>query len=151
MATSATELPGGEFHTAHNFLFSPHIAIAPVTSSLLDFSAQTHANIPYSTASIDDVLNGEDVNIPEDAWKAELNTRIEQITNLKRSSTEGRTESLNAYAHILMARYAREEVESHVGELVSSMIKSIRQETTEAETVKALKGTISAMKRVDFH
>ncbi|KAI4957297.1 hypothetical protein J4E86_005771 [Alternaria arbusti] len=93
----------------------------------------------WSTASIDDVLNGEDINIPEDAWKAELNTRIEQITNLKRSSTEGRTESLNAYAHVLMARYARDEVEGHVNELVSSMIKSIRQETTEAEVVKALK------------
>ena len=99
-----------------------------------------HTNIYNSTASIDDVLNGEDVNIPEDAWKSELNTRIEQITNLKRSSTEGRTESLNAYAHVLMARYARDEVEGHVNELVSSMIKSIRQETTEAEVVKALKG-----------
>ncbi|CAN9440997.1 unnamed protein product [Alternaria alternata] len=100
-----------------------------------DFSDGT----AWSTASIDDVLNGEDVNIPEDAWKSELNTRIEQITNLKRSSTEGRTESLKAYAHILKARYARDEVEGHVAELVSSMIKSIRQETTEAEVVEALK------------
>jgi len=39
-----------------------------------------------------------------------------------------------------MARYARDEVEGHINELVSSMIKSIRQETTEAEVVKALKG-----------
>jgi hypothetical protein len=93
----------------------------------------------WSTNSIDEVLNGEDVNIPEDAWKAELNTRIEQITNLKRSSTEGRAESLNAYAHILMARFARDEVEGHTSELVSSMIKSIRQETTDTEVVKALK------------
>ena len=94
----------------------------------------------YSTNSIEDVLNGEDINIPEDAWKAELNTRIEQITNLKRSSTDGRAESLYAYAHILMARYAKDEVEPHVGELVSSMVRSIRQETTESEVVKALKG-----------
>lgn len=93
----------------------------------------------WSIASIDDILNGEDVNLPEDAWKAELNTRIEQITNLKRSSTEGRTESLNAYAHILMARYARDEIEGHTHELVSSMLRSIRQETTENEAVKALK------------
>ncbi|KAF1836485.1 IFRD domain-containing protein [Decorospora gaudefroyi] len=93
----------------------------------------------WSTTSIDEVLNGEEVNIPEDAWKSELHTRIEQITNLKRSSTEGRTESLNAYAHILMARYAKEEVQGHVSELVSSMLRSIRQETTESEAVKALK------------
>lgn len=93
----------------------------------------------WSIASIDDILNGEDVNLPEDAWKAELNTRIEQITNLKRSSTEGRTESLNAYAHILMARYARDEIEGRTHELVSSMLRSIRQETTENEAVKALR------------
>lgn len=93
----------------------------------------------WSIASIDDILNGEDVSLPEDAWKAELHTRIEQITNLKRSSTEGRTESLNAYAHILMARYARDEIEGRTHELVSSMLRSIRQETTENEAVKALK------------
>jgi hypothetical protein len=104
--------------------------------------ARTHTDISNSTASIDDVLNGEDVNIPEDAWKAELNTRIEQITNLKRSSTDGRTESLNAYAHILMARYAKDEIEGHLSDLVSSMVKSIKQETTEAEAVKALKGMV---------
>lgn len=66
--------------------------------------------------------------------------RIEQITNLKRSSTEGRTESLNAYAHVLMARYANEEIEPHVRELLQSILRSIRQETTEREAVKALKG-----------
>ncbi|KAL6707321.1 hypothetical protein ACN47E_004309 [Coniothyrium glycines] len=93
----------------------------------------------WSTNSIDEVLNGEDVDIPEDAWKSELSVRIEQITNLKRSSTEGRTESLNACAHILMARYARAEIEGHVTELVSSMLRSIRQETTEREAVKALR------------
>ncbi|KAF2848406.1 hypothetical protein T440DRAFT_470266 [Plenodomus tracheiphilus IPT5] len=93
----------------------------------------------WSTNSIDDILNGEDVDIPEDAWKSELNTRIEQITNLKRSSTEGRAESLNAYAHILMARYAKDEVELHIGELLPSMLRSIKQETTEREAVKALK------------
>jgi hypothetical protein len=96
-----------------------------------------------STTSIDDVLNGDDADIPEDAWKAELSMRIEQISNLKRSSTEGRADSLNAYAHILMARYARDEIEGHVAELLPSMLKSIRQEATERETVKALKGTLS--------
>lgn len=93
----------------------------------------------WSTNSIDEILNGEDVEISEAAWKAELNVRIEQITNLKRSSTEGRTESLNAYAHILMARYGYDEVEAHIGELLPSMLKSIRQETTVREAVKALK------------
>lgn len=95
----------------------------------------------HSTNSIDEILNGDDVDLPEDAWKTELNTRVEQISNLKRSSTEGRAESLNAYAHILMARYAKEEIEGHVTDLVASMIRSVRQETTEREAVVALKGT----------
>ena len=68
--------------------------------------------------------------------------RIEQITNLKRSTTEGRTESFAAYAHILMARYANEEIEPHVRELLQSILRSIRQETTEHEAVKALKGML---------
>ncbi|OAL02119.1 IFRD domain-containing protein [Phaeosphaeriaceae sp. SRC1lsM3a] len=93
----------------------------------------------WSTNSIDDILNGEDVDVAEDAWKAELNTRIEQISNLKRSSTEGRAESLSAYAHILMARYANDEVQTHLSELLPSILRSIRQETTEREVVSALK------------
>lgn len=105
---------------------------------------------PYSTTSIDDLLNGDEADIPEDAWKSELNMRIEQISNLKRSSTEGRAESLNAYAHILMARYARDEIEGHVSDLLPSMLKSIRQETTEREAVKALKGTFSLHMRQNY-
>jgi hypothetical protein len=99
-----------------------------------------YADTSRSTTSIDDLLKGDDVDIPEDAWKAELNVRIEQISNLKRSSTEGRADSLNAYAHIIMARFARDEIEGHMAELLPSMLKSIRQETTEREAVKALKG-----------
>jgi hypothetical protein len=93
-----------------------------------------------STNSIDDIINGEDAEVSEEAWKAELNTRMEQISNTKRSSTEGRAESLNAYARVLMARYAKDEVESHMSSLLPSMIKSLRQETTEREAVAALKG-----------
>jgi hypothetical protein len=93
----------------------------------------------WSTNSIDEILNGEDAEVSEEAWKAELNTRVEQISNLKRSSTEGRAESLAAYAHILMARYARDQIEGHVSELLPSMIRSIRQESTEREVVAALK------------
>lgn len=103
----------------------------------------------WSTNSIDEILNGEDVQISEEQWKAELHVRIEQITNLKRSSTEGRTESLNAYAHVLMARYANEEIEPHVRELLQSILRSIRQETTEREAVKALKALAATIVTLD--
>lgn len=78
----------------------------------------------------------------EEQWKSELSVRIEQITNLKRSTTEGRTESLAAYAHVLMARYANEEIEPHTRELLQSILRSIRQESTEREAVKAIKGKL---------
>lgn len=96
-----------------------------------------------STNSIDDILNGtgDDVELPPDAWKSELHTRIEQIVDRKRSSTEGRADSLHGYAHILMARFAKDDVDNRMNELLPSILKSIRQETTERETVTALKGT----------
>ena len=98
-----------------------------------------------STNSIDDILNGEDVELSPDAWKSELQTRIEQIVNLKRSSTEGRADSLNAYAHILMARFARDEILGHMRELLPSMLRSIKTESTERETVMALRGMLFAI------
>lgn len=39
-----------------------------------------------------------------------------------------------------MARYAKDDVELHIDQLLPSMLRSIKQETTERETVKALKG-----------
>ncbi|KAH6621962.1 interferon-related developmental regulator-domain-containing protein [Boeremia exigua] len=103
----------------------------------------------WSTNSLDDILNGEDVNISEEQWKSELNVRIEQITNLKRSTTEGRTASFAAYAYIIMARFANEEIEPQIRELLQSMLRSIRQETTPSETIKALKALAATIVTLD--
>lgn len=103
----------------------------------------------WSSNSIDDILNNEDADVPADAWKAELHRRIEQIVDRKRSSTEGRAESLNAYAHILMARYAKDDIESRVSEILPSMIRSIKSETTERETVTALKALAATIVTLD--
>ena len=65
---------------------------------------------------------------------------MEQIVDRKRSSTEGRADSLNAYAHILMARYAKEDIESRTGELLPSILRSIKSDTSERETISALRG-----------
>ncbi|KAF2998253.1 hypothetical protein E8E13_006266 [Curvularia kusanoi] len=102
-----------------------------------------------TNSNIDEILNGEDTHISEEQWKSELSVRIEQITNLKRSTTEGRTESFAAYAHILMARYANEEIEPHTRELLQSILRSIRQETTEREAVKALKALSATIVTLD--
>lgn len=103
----------------------------------------------WSTNSIEDILNSDDADIPADAWKSELHTRIEQIVDRKRSSTEGRAESLNAFAHILMARYAKDEIEGHMNELLPAILRSIRSETTDRETVTALKALAVAIVTLD--
>lgn len=103
----------------------------------------------WSSNSIDDILNSEDADVALDAWKAELNNRIEQIVDRKRSSTEGRAESLNAYAHMLRARYSKDDIESRMCELLPSMIRSIKSETTERETVTALKALAATIVTLD--
>lgn len=109
-----------------------------------DSDATTGALTPVSSSnSIEDILNNEDADVPADAWKLELQNRVEQIVNLKRSSTDGRAESLNVYAHILMARYAKEDIESRVSELLPSILRSIKSETTERESLTALRGMLS--------
>jgi hypothetical protein len=101
----------------------------------------------WSTNSIDDILNNDEQT--PDAWKAELQVRIEQIVDRKRSSTEGRQESLNVFAHILMARYANEDIGNRMNEILPSILRSIRQETTENEAVSALKALSVAIVTVD--
>lgn len=104
--------------------------------------AHDGALTPHSTStnSIDDILNSDDSDVPADAWKAELHNRVEQIVDRKRSSTEGRAESLNAYAHILMARFAKDDIDGRIAELLPSILRSIKAETSERETVTALRG-----------
>lgn len=103
----------------------------------------------WSSNSIDDILNSDDADVPADAWKTELNNRVEQIVDRKRSSTEGRAESLNAYAHILMARYAKDDIESRVDELLPAILRSVKSETTERETVTALRALAATIVTLD--
>lgn len=98
-----------------------------------------------SANSIDDLLSPDDVDAPPDAYIAELNTRVEQIIDRKRSSTEGRTESLSAYTHILTAHYVKDNIERQMGEIIPAILKSIKSETTEKETAVALKGTVTSV------
>ena len=39
-----------------------------------------------------------------------------------------------------MARFAKDDIESRVGELLPSILRSIKSETSERETVNALRG-----------
>ncbi|KAH7055588.1 interferon-related developmental regulator-domain-containing protein [Macrophomina phaseolina] len=93
----------------------------------------------WSTNSIDDILAAEDLDAPPDVWKAQLADRVAEIIDRKRSSNQGRSDALAAYSYLLKAHYACEDIEHKVGELIPAIIKSIKSETSERETIMALK------------
>ncbi|KAL5380889.1 hypothetical protein DPSP01_007426 [Paraphaeosphaeria sporulosa] len=134
---SAMAPPGGMFRAPASDFFVDFVAGGDIIMVFVYGRALTSRS--SSTNSIDDILNSEDADVPADAWKAELHNRVEQIVDRKRSSTEGRAESLNAYAHILMARFAKDDIEGRIGELLPSILRSIKAETSERETVTALR------------
>ena len=86
------------------------------------------------------MLATEDNDQVQDAWKADLADRIEEIIDRKRSSVQGREVTLVAYIRILTARYSEDDILGSESSLVTSFLKSIKAETSETETILAMKG-----------
>jgi hypothetical protein len=81
--------------------------------------------------------------VPEDApqaWKQDLEDRMEEIIDRKRSSVQGREATLATYVHILMSRYAFAEISPKTSELYPALLKSVKTESSEKETALALRG-----------
>lgn len=93
----------------------------------------------WSTNSIDDILASEDLDASPDVWKSQLADRIAEIIDRKRSSNQGRSDALAAYSYLLKAHYACDDIEHKVGELIPAILKSVKSETSERETIMALK------------
>ena len=110
--------------------------------SAVDFEDSYISNLCHSVGSIDEMLASEDSEQSQEAWKAELADRIEEILDRKRSSLQGRETALMAYARILTARYSEEEIRGKETELVTSFLKSIKAETSEKETILGMKGLL---------
>ena len=72
-------------------------------------------------------------------WRSDLKERVEEIIDRKRSSIQGREKSLATYIHILMSQYAEDEISGRESDLVTAFLKSIKAESSEKETVLALK------------
>ena len=72
-------------------------------------------------------------------WRSDLKERVEEIIDRKRSSIQGREKSLATYIHILMSQYAEDEISGREADLVTAFLKSIKAESSEKETVLALK------------
>lgn len=94
----------------------------------------------WSSNSIDDMIaDAADNDLPQDAWIADLGDRINEICDRKRSSVQGREESLQAFNLDLTRHYAHDEIKPKMEELLPAILKSVRSGQTERETVLALK------------
>ena len=115
--------------------------IVPILGTRIEsvYPALTDLTYYYSTNSIDDLIAAEGDG-PPDAWISDLNTRMEQIIDRKRSSVQGREESLNGFSYLLMAHYSQEEIKTKIGELVPAILKSVKAGQSEKETILGLKG-----------
>ncbi|GAB7356687.1 hypothetical protein MBLNU459_g7398t1 [Dothideomycetes sp. NU459] len=92
----------------------------------------------WSVNSLDE-LRPEDVDVPTETWVADLTERINQITDRKRSSVQGREESLHEFTRLLIIHFAQREIQSRVEELVPAILKSVKGGQSEKETTVALK------------
>ncbi|KAL8946308.1 MAG: hypothetical protein Q9222_007274 [Ikaeria aurantiellina] len=93
----------------------------------------------FSTNSIDELLNGDASDPITDAWRSDLVDRIAELIDRKRSSVQGREKCLATYVRILTAQYAEEDIRGKEAELVVAFIKSIKAESSERETILAMK------------
>ncbi|MCJ1285052.1 hypothetical protein MMC26_004389 [Xylographa opegraphella] len=93
----------------------------------------------FSVNSIDEMIAVDDSEAATEAWKLELAERIEETIDRKRSSVSGREATLTAYIRILTSAYAEDEIRGKEMDLVASFLKSIKAETSEKETILAMK------------
>ena len=93
-----------------------------------------------SINSIDALLETDDINeYTTELARDGLNNSINEILERKGSSTQGREDSMTAYAKYLTSHYLADTLYNRVQELVPAFLRSVRTETTEAETRIALR------------
>ncbi|GAD92183.1 IFRD domain protein [Paecilomyces variotii No. 5] len=91
----------------------------------------------WSTASLDDLADNPDRG--NDQWAEELADRIQEILDRKRSSVQGREESLSAYCRLSKYHFVADEIRSKVSDLLAAFGRSIKYESSVRETTLALR------------
>ncbi|KAK5168194.1 uncharacterized protein LTR77_006763 [Saxophila tyrrhenica] len=104
-----------------------------------DDEADMSDTTQWSTNSIDDLIASAEDDKTPDAWTAFLDEKMNEICDRKRSSVQGREDSLQAFIAGLTRHYGKQEIKRKMGELVPSLLKSVKSGQTERETVLALK------------
>lgn len=72
-------------------------------------------------------------------WPEELADRIHDILDRKRSSVQGREESLSAFCRLSKFHYVEEEIRAHIQDLLEAFLRSVKNETSVRESTLALK------------
>lgn len=93
----------------------------------------------WGNNSIDELLSEGGDDTPQDALTADLHQRIEQILDKKRSSTEGRELTLNAFTTDLIRHYSKPEIQSRMSDLLPAILKSVKSGQSEREIALGLK------------
>jgi hypothetical protein len=101
---------------------------------------QPQVDEPRSINSIDELLASDEINeqAPE-LQKQELTDRIEELCDRKGSSYKGREDCLASFVRILTAHHLADELYGRVADLIPALLRSVKAETTERETILALK------------
>ncbi len=98
------------------------------------------ADIVHSINSIDELLASDDINEQaSDIQRQELKDRIEELCERKGSSYKGREDSLAAFVRIITAHHLADELYGRVADLIPALLRSVKAESTERETILALK------------
>ncbi|KAK3054625.1 hypothetical protein LTR09_004354 [Extremus antarcticus] len=104
-----------------------------------DDEGETSDTTQWSSNSIDDLIADSRDDTPPDEWTVYLDKHISELLDRKRSSVQGREDSLHSFNVGLTRHFGKEEIKSKMNELIPSMLKSVKSGQTERETVLALK------------
>ena len=91
-----------------------------------------------SVGSIDGIIVNGDAS--EQNGESQVCDRIEEIFARKGSTSHGREKCYKAYVHLLAHDYLAADIQAKEDELVAAFLRSVKEETSEKETVLALKG-----------
>lgn len=96
--------------------------------------------ISNSINSIDELLNTDDINEePTEAIRARLTDRMNELLERKWSNTKTREDCLASYIHILKTHLLADQLRGRTGDIIPALTKSIRSESSERETLLAMK------------
>jgi len=105
----------------------------------------------FSTHSIDEIVTSPvDPVASSGSWTQDLADATDQITDRKRSSVQGREESINRLVYVLMSHYCQKEISGRISELISALLKCVKASASDKEAILALKGNFMVVVLITY-